>query len=465
MKEKIMNNFALKLLAALMAFSVWFIISNIDDPVNSKVFRNIQVEIQNEETLASLDKVYEVLSGGTVNVTASAKESVLRKLTASDIVAVADLSNLSLTNAVSIKLTCPKYENVTLRSDVDMLRITLEDEATEQFKVDVNTIGTLPDGYALGEVKVRPNLIKVSGAQSQIERISEVRVEVDVSNVTEDFTKRVQPKAYDANGKLMDSTRMTFSSEDVRVSVYVNETKKVPVQLTTKGKPADGYHLLSAEYEPKEIMVTGTEEALSNFSVLPVSVDISGLSMDQETEVVLADYLPKGITVVGDVATVNIKLTISKQKLQKLIFKFNELEVRNLKEDLELEFLGEDESIEVYVAPASGEIERMIAKPDVQLYIDCMDLKAGNYTLEVKIVENEELIIVTDATVKISLKEKKNTENEESTKEPEKTPMVTLEPEETAKADENENENAEKDEEDNEGKEKEEEEEEKEEQP
>lgn len=448
MKEKIMNNFALKLLAAIMAFSVWYIINNIDDPVNSKVFRNIQVEIQNEETIASLDKVYEVLSGGTVNVTASAKESVLRKLTASDIVAVADLSNLSLTNAVSIKLICPKYENVTLRSDVDMLRITLEDEGTEQFKVDVNTIGTLPDGYALGEVKVRPNLIKVSGAQSQIERISEVRVEVDVSNVTEDFTKRVQPKAYDANGKLMDSTRMTFSSEDVRVSVYVNETKRVPIQLSTNGKPADGYHLLSAEYEPKEILVTGTEEALANFSVLPVSVNIDGLSKDQETEVTIADYLPKGIMVVGDVTTVNVKLMISKQKLQKLIYKFNELEVRNLKEDLEIKYLGKDETIEVYVAPASGEKEREIAKPNVQLYIDCLNLKEGNYTLEVKFVENEDLIIVTDATVKISLTEKKTTEKVENTKEPENTPLVTLQPEETEKPEDVEN--TKKDEEDEE---------------
>lgn len=451
LKEKIMNNFALKLLAAIMAFSVWFIINNIDDPVNSKVFRNIQVEIQNEETLASLDKVYEVLSGGTVNVTASAKESVLRKLTATDIVAVADLSNLSLTNAVSIKLTCPKYENVTLRSDVDMLRITLEDEATEQFKVDVNTIGMLPEGYALGEVKVRPNLIKVSGAQSQIERISEVRVEVDVSNVTEDFTKRVQPMAYDANGKLMDSTRMTFSSEDVRVSVYVNETKKVPVQLTTKGKPADGYHLLSAEYEPKEILVTGTKEALDNFTMLPISVDIDGLSMDQETEVLLADYLPRGISVVGDVTTVNIKLTISKQKLQKLTFDFSEIEVRNLKEDLQLEYLGKQNVIEVYVAPVSRESYHTIVKSDVQAYIDCVDLKEGNHTLEVKFVENENMIIVSDATVKISLKEKKTTDKVEKSKEPENTPLNTITPEETANIEqENNTDKDEKDEEEEE---------------
>ena len=434
-----MNNFALKLLAAVLAFSVWFVVNNIDDPVNTKVFRNIQVDIQNEETIASLDKVYEVLSGGNVTVTASAKESVLRKLTASDI--VADLSNLSLTNAVSIKLTCPRYENVTLRSDIDMLRITLEDEATEQFKVDVNTIGTLPEGYALGEVKVRPNLIKVSGAQSQIERISEVRVEVDVSNVTEGFTKRLEPKVYDANGKLMDSTRMTFSSEDVRVSVYVNQTKTVPVQLTTKGKPAHGYHLLSAEYEPKEIVVTGTEEDLADFSVLPISVDIDGLSMDRETEVLLTDYLPKGISVVGDITTVNIKLTISKQKLQKLTFELSEIEVRNLKNDLQLDYMDKDQTVEISAAYVSADKNGTILKTQIHPYIDCTDLEKGSHKLELKFEENEELIIVSDVVLKVTLTEKKVPEKVENTPEPEETPMDTIEPEETKREEDNSNDN------------------------
>lgn len=430
MKEKIMNNFALKLLAAIIAFSVWFIVNNIDDPVNSKVFRNIQVEIQNEETINSLDKVYEVLSGGTINVTASAKESVLRKLNASDIVAVADLSNLSLTNAVSIQLSCPKYENVTLKSDVDMLRITLEDEATEQFKVDVNTIGTLPEGYALGEIRVRPNLIKVSGARSQIERISEVRVEVDVSNVTEGFTKRLEPKVYDANGKLMDSTRMTFSSEEVRVSVYVNETKTVPVQLTTKGKPADGYHLISAEYEPKQIVVTGTERDLANFSALPISVDIDGLTMDKETEIVLADYLPKGISVVGDVATVNVKLTISKQKLQKIPLKLSDIEVRNLNDNLELEYLESNSTVEVAAIHASGDTGQPIVSSQLHPYIDCTDLEKGNHTIELKFDENTKIIIVSDITLQISLKEKEKAEKPESTTKPVVTSEPTTEPEE-----------------------------------
>ena len=65
-----------------------------------------------------------------------------------------------------------------------------------------------------------------------------------------------------------------------------------------------------------------------------------------------------------------------------------------------------------------------------------MDLEEGNHTLEVKFVENKDLIIVSDATVKVSLKEKKNIEKEENTKEPENTPLITLEPEETEKVEE-----------------------------
>ncbi len=286
-----MNNFALKILAVAVAILVWVVVVNLEDPYASKNFRNITVNIINEEAIVSLDKVYEVQSGGVINVKASARQSVLAKLNASDIVAEADLSSLSLTNAVSIKLSCPKYENINLQPDIEMLKITLEDEATAQFKVDVNTVGTLPDGFALGDVIVRPNLIKVSGAQTLIDRVSEVRVEVDVSNMTEDFRKRVEPKAYDANGKLMDSTRLTFSSTEVRVSVGINETKEVPVNIKTTGEPSVGYHLISVEYEPKLLQITGKEAILSKISEIPILLDISGRSSDLETELLLTDYL------------------------------------------------------------------------------------------------------------------------------------------------------------------------------
>lgn len=410
MKEKLMNNSSLKLLAGILAFSLWIIINNIEDPVNTKVFRNIQVEIENEEALTSLDKVYEILTGGTINVTASAKSSVLRNIQASDIVAVADLSQLSVTNAVSIQLTCPKYENVTLKSDVEMLRITLEDEATAQFKVDVKTVGAVADGYALGEIRVRPNLIKVSGAQSQIDRISEVRVEVDVSDCTEGFSSRIEPKVYDANGKLMDSSRMTFSNKDIRVNVEINDTKTIPVELSTKGTPAEGYHVIATEYEPKQILVTGNKKNLGSIDKLPITVDVDGLSENKETEIALADYLPDGITIVGDVTTINVRLVVSRQVPKKVKISLSDIEVRNLDDDFVLEYTGKKNSIEVSAIFVTESARRELNASDIKAYVDCSDMKEGTYTLKVQFVVDKDILVVSENTVEVQINKKKQNE-------------------------------------------------------
>lgn len=440
-KEKIMNNFSLKVLAAVLALAVWFIVNNIDDPVGSKTFKNVVVEVQNADAISSLNKVYEVKSGGIINVTVSAKQSVLRKIVASDIVAVADLNNLSLTNAVSIQLSCPKYENVSLKSDIDMLSITLEDEETQQFKVDVTTIGAPADGYALGEVKVRPNLIKVSGAQTQIERISEVRVEVDVSNATENFSKRVEPKAYDANGKLMDAKNLVFSSETVKVSVEVNETKTVPILVTTEGTPMAGYHVISVEYEPKEIVITGAQEALRACTSIPIEYNVSNRTTDVETEIALSDYLPQGISVVGDVTNINLQITISKQELQKVSIPLSSVQFRNLGDGL-VASMAEGGTIEVSAIWSATDINRTIQPSDFTVYVDCEKLEVGTHTLPLQFDKSNDIIVKSDVTVRILIEEEKG--KIEETTEPEKTEPATEPPTEEEETEEQEEEESEK---------------------
>ena len=430
MKEKIMNNFGLKLLAIVLGISLWFVVNNIEDPVKSKTFRNVTVEILNEEAIASLDKVFEVQSGGIINVTVSGKASVLRNITTADIVAVADLKNLSLTNAVQIKLSCPKYEGVVLSSDTDVLSISLEDEATEQYKVDVYTIGNLPEGYALGEVKVRPNLIKVSGAKSLIERVSEVRVEVDVSNMAMGFVRYLEPKAYDANGKLMDNSRINFGTDKIKVSVQVNETKKIPVNITAEGKPEEGYYVISVEYEPREIVVTGNEKDLAKIHAVNISYDVDGLYQDVETELDLYQYLPEGIRLVGDVSNINVKLTISKQELQSIRIPLNKIEIRNLEEELELTYLGEKQEIEILAVFKNLEDWFELSAEDVVAYLDLSGLDVGTHTVKLSYEISDTIMIENEITLEITLRKKKE-EDEEDVVTPKETLSVTSTPEVT----------------------------------
>ena len=79
MKKKILHNWVLKLASLLLAFVLWFLVVQIDDPSDSTTFYNVPVNLTNTELLEKENKVYEVLNGtDTIRVTVRAPRSVIR---------------------------------------------------------------------------------------------------------------------------------------------------------------------------------------------------------------------------------------------------------------------------------------------------------------------------------------------------------------------------------------------------
>ena len=95
MKERLLRNWDLKLLAVLFSIILWLIVVNIDDPVKSVDFAGINVQILNPDVLAQEGKVYEVLDDSDViTVTVSGRRSVIEDISKENISAVADLASL-----------------------------------------------------------------------------------------------------------------------------------------------------------------------------------------------------------------------------------------------------------------------------------------------------------------------------------------------------------------------------------
>ena len=55
MKEKIFNNFSLKILSVLCAIVLWAVIVNIYDPTTSVTISNVNVELINAQSLTDKD--------------------------------------------------------------------------------------------------------------------------------------------------------------------------------------------------------------------------------------------------------------------------------------------------------------------------------------------------------------------------------------------------------------------------
>ena len=92
--KKLTNNLGLKVLAVLFAIALWIVVVNIDDPVKPAQY-TISVTQDNMDYLTSNGKYSETLGGkNTVTFTASAKRSILEKLSNTDFTAVADMEKI-----------------------------------------------------------------------------------------------------------------------------------------------------------------------------------------------------------------------------------------------------------------------------------------------------------------------------------------------------------------------------------
>ncbi|MHB8129656.1 MAG: CdaR family protein, partial [Mobilitalea sp.] len=198
MKEKLTRNIGLKVLSIILATILWLVITNVDDPVTSEDFFNVPVEIINKDAIASRDLIYEIIEGEAIDFTVAARRSIADDLTVSDFKVTVDFAKLSDVYAVTINITCPRYgEDVTVTEGLyQVMKVNLEELAEKPFKVNVVQKGEPSEGYYVGE-KTASTIIRVSGPKSKIERIKDIVVEVDVSEVSEKFRAIEEPKALD----------------------------------------------------------------------------------------------------------------------------------------------------------------------------------------------------------------------------------------------------------------------------
>ncbi|MDF2869553.1 MAG: hypothetical protein K0R05_1128 [Anaerocolumna sp.] len=375
MKEKLTRNLGLKLLSLFMAILTWLIILNIADPVKERSFNDIEVTIINENALAQKDKVYEVVSGNTVNVTVRAKRSVLESLNKSDVKAVADLSELSVVNAAEIKVTVPGHERdiIDKTQNISTMKVSLENLKTEQFRINVVADGEVASGYYVKEKLASPNIIQVSGAETVINKIKEVVVEVDVSGKRQSFTDTAVPKVYDNNGTLMDSDKLNLSVKEVEVTVNLLQTKTVRLYIEVAGKPYPGYNV-EIDYEPKQVVIAGEKDELDKVPVIYGEYNISNQREDMEDQVNIADFITKDVILIDENQTAAIKVKIEKMDSKDLSYDSSEIELRNIPNGLAAKTGTPNMHVILY---GNREYLNMLSKYNLKPYIDLKGAKVG----------------------------------------------------------------------------------------
>lgn len=322
MEKRNLNNFGLKVISFIIAVVVWIVVANVDDYKTTKQISGIEIEFINGSAITEKNKVYEVPKGTTVDIVVKGRRSVVEKLTNEDFKAVADLSKMSVTNAVTVEVSAVSShigKDLTIVYTDNAVIVAVENKLETQFPITVNTTSEVAEGYAIRSKTATPNLITVQGAESVVKNIREVVVSVDVNGANQNLSAVATPIFIDGNGEKVDPDKIEYDVKEVDVLIEIMKTKELSVKVSEIGEVRDGYAIASIDYQPTTIEVVGEPADLAKVEeILIDDIDVTNCSKDLETAVNIADYLPTGITLVGTNPEVMIKIAIEKVEEKEL---------------------------------------------------------------------------------------------------------------------------------------------------
>ena len=344
MEKGNLNNFGLKCISLIIAFVVWIVVANVDDYKTTKQISGIEIEFINGSAITEKNKVYEVPEGTTMDIVVKGRRSVVENLTNEDFKAVADLSKMSVTNAVMVEVSAVNSyvgRDLVISYIDNAVVVAVENKMETQFPITVRTTSEVAEGYAIRSKTATPNLITVSGAESVVNNIKEVVVSVDVKGASHNLTAVAEPIFIDGNGEVISSDKLVYDVKTVDVFVEVMKTKELSVKVTQQGEVREGYAIANVDYQPTSIVVVGAPADLAKVEeILIDDIDVSHCYKDMEVTVNIIDYLPSGITLVDSNQEIAIKIVIEKVEEKELRLDPNDINIVGKDEGYTYTFKG-----------------------------------------------------------------------------------------------------------------------------
>ena len=416
MRKRLTVNFGLKILAFFIALFMWLIVVNIDDPVTDKTYTGIPVQVINEEVVTSANRTYQIVDDTQeVSVTVTAQRSVLNDIKAEDIVAIADMKEMSLGTQIPIEVKIEGYKYDSAVSNPRNLQIQIDDEAKNNFPITPTTLGTVREGYVIGELKANPEKVTIRGPKTVIDSINRVVAEVDVSGLSSDTEVEARLVLYDANNNVIDQSLLAnnLGKEGLSVDVKLHQIKSVKVELdTSMVTAADGYKISEISVEPQEVRISGSKSALARVTEISVPASaLTAVNLTQRTErsIDISQYLPEDVSLVDENAD-NVVVTIAVEKpgAENFEVSTSSITVNNLDSNLELSY-GSVVDLEIQIKGPDATLNTFsIAK---KVSIDLKDYtRPGTYTVPVSVELPSGCSLVNEVSVEVILEEKQEQE-------------------------------------------------------
>ncbi|NLI90014.1 MAG: hypothetical protein GX366_06370 [Epulopiscium sp.] len=432
------NNIVLKTVSLISALILWVFVINTQNPLERHDVRNRNISIRGIDVLE--EKGYVIKNESEI------RDQKVRVVVKGPKLQIEKIK--SNPDLVDIKIDITKYAN-NISTSMDMVApiipvdvsvpigLTIVDQSPQNVEVifEREKSVTKPIEYVINggsnneyetlTPKIVPEEIEVWGAESYMNEIAEVRIDIDVENFSEDvLTYDVPIKIYDAEGQEL--TELKKSHNKATVTLPIGKKKTVPLEMQFKGELPEGFIQTGIDLHPNSITIIGKPTLVDEIT----SIKLQEISLDNIVETSRIEtglILPKGITYLDKI---DDSVTVTVRVKEQSVYNYNldlskpKINISNKKENYEYEILDDEIAVKV---KAIAENLLDINPRNIEIDVDVKDYRPGDYSVPIKIQFPPEILVVEKPKVNIRVTEKITAQEPEEVPDPDAESGETLE--------------------------------------
>ncbi len=387
LKNLATKNIAIKVIAIVFAMFLWGYVLTAEKPMRTKSIQDVSTSFDGEAELLSQSLC---VRGNRAEILQDVAVAVRTQITnyqdmdAALVNATISLKNISMPGEYDIPITATVAGSSGVVQTITPTTVTVEIDSLRTKSINVTTsfVGETPEGYwADMDVMSATKQLDISGAKTDVARVSRAECTVDLSGRTSTIYNTFDVVLYDVEGNIVDSDIVigTLPSSTVRLPIYPMRNVPIDVMssLTGTDNLAANHQLVKAEATPATVRIVGNSEEQVNAveSILLEPIAVNGMASAEKVEANI--IAPEGVRVL-DTDPVSVMIDV-RETIQSKTYEQVPIEIKGKKPNTQVSLSTEtiDLTIQGRISLVS-----LISRGDVTVFVDVTGLTAGTYKLE-----------------------------------------------------------------------------------
>jgi len=414
LKEKVFHNTSLKVFSIIFALVFWIYVMDQVNPVITRTFGNIKVDLLNVSTVEENELVIKNNKDFFVDVTVEGRRDEVLQFNSSDLSLTADLMGYkSGINTIPININSNNNDVKIINQSLEEIKIEFENYIERLKPIELSYGGTLPENYTLESSQLAFKEAYVSGAASKVNSVVALEATYNIGGLKNSVSEDITIAPVNTEGEIVQG--VTLDQKYVGLNITIVKEKEVTIIVEFDDQTSNDYHIKSYDYTPKRLKIQGEEtlvDQVDELALEPFEIrdDLGVFNFEREL------ILPIGVSVVDGSPSVSIFGEVEPIITKEYTYNVDNITIINIgNENYTAQIVDENSQVTLSITEPESAIDSLAAD-DIVLLIDGSDFQLGENQGKIFARFNNKSYDyeLSQETIRILLEEKNTDTNLES---------------------------------------------------